>query len=265
MSEQRKNLPEQAARIARAVQQLLQVLPARGFRSLGLERGDVFSLKLDSPPRVEPASEEPERSGPAAFQVRAGEQTESAGDCPSCRLKGEGAGPIQGRGAAGSPLFLISELPSGAPATDANLLDSRAQSLINRILASVGLSPAQAFLTTAIKCRPAAAFQSNQDVYRACRTHLKAELASVDPGLVVILGRPAAQLVLSADQPMARLRGKIHRLGSHPAVVTYHPSHLVMDPKWKVHAWKDWRTIRSLLKLQARGKDLQFDGIEVDL
>mgnify|MGYP000553138663 CR=1 FL=1 len=83
--------------------------------------------------------------------------------------------------------------------------------------------------------------------------HYAARLPFVDgPRIILAVGRIAAQLLLDTDAPVGRLRGKAHRLGKTPLVVTYHPAYLLRQPTAKREAWAD------LLSLKAHllGKDI---------
>jgi uracil-DNA glycosylase len=39
---------------------------------------------------------------------------------------------------------------------------------------------------------------------------------------------------------LADLRGRVHRYGGVPLVVTYHPAYLLRNPLDKAKAWADW-------------------------
>ena len=69
---------------------------------------------------------------------------------------------------------------------------------------------------------------------RACRPWLDAEIARLNPDLVVAMGAPAARSVFGRATPIEKSRRRIFTLavGAHRtrAMVTVHPSYLLRVP-----------------------------------
>jgi uracil-DNA glycosylase family 4 len=65
------------------------------------------------------------------------------------------------------------------------------------------------------------------------------------PGMILALGRLAAQTVLAGTAPgsdtlpLGKLRGHVHTAAGHPMVVTYHPTYLRGNPAEKGKVWSD--------------------------
>lgn len=82
---------------------------------------------------------------------------------------------------------------------------------------------------------------------RACRVGLgvaapptlESILDRVRPRLVLALGRAAAQALLGVDEPLVRLRGKVHQRGGVSVVVTLPLAYLLRNPIEKAKAWAD--------------------------
>src|SRR5262249_29348705 len=51
--------------------------------------------------------------------------------------------------------------------------------------------------------------------------------------------RFAVQSLLDSDEPVGRLRGRVHTWRGVPLVVTYHPAYLLRSPAEKARAWAD--------------------------
>jgi uracil-DNA glycosylase family 4 len=66
------------------------------------------------------------------------------------------------------------------------------------------------------------------------------------------MGRFAAQALLRSDEPIGRLRGRVHRWRDVPLVVTYHPAYLLRTPGDKARAWEDLCLAASLLDAAPR-------------
>jgi DNA polymerase len=82
---------------------------------------------------------------------------------------------------------------------------------------------------------------------RACRVGLGAAaprafesiLDRVRPRLVLALGRAAAEALLGVDEPLGRLRGKVHERAGVSVVVTLPLAYLLRNPIEKAKAWAD--------------------------
>jgi DNA polymerase len=59
------------------------------------------------------------------------------------------------------------------------------------------------------------------------------------PRLILAMGRFAVQSLLRTDDPIGRLRGRVHRYQGVPVVVTYHPAYLLRNLPDKAKAWED--------------------------
>ena len=123
----------------------------------------------------------------------------------------------------------------------------RAGQLLNEMLLAVGLPREQAYIANILKCRPPANRDPKPDEIDACHAHLAAQLAHVQPQLILAVGRIAAQSLLDSTAPVGRLRGRVHRYGDAgiPLVVTYHPAYLLRSPAQKSKSWADLCLARS--------------------
>ena len=62
---------------------------------------------------------------------------------------------------------------------------------------------------------------------------------ALEPDLVFIMGRLAAQALLETAEPLGRLRGQVHELWGTPAIVSYDCVTLLRNPVDKAKAWDD--------------------------
>lgn len=64
-------------------------------------------------------------------------------------------------------------------------------------------------------------------------------LQALQPQRVLLMGRTAAREALGSDEPLGRLRGRVHDLHGVPAVVTYDAPYLLRSQADKARAWAD--------------------------
>lgn len=118
--------------------------------------------------------------------------------------------------------------------------------LLDNMLAAMGLRRGDnAFIANVVKCRPTDPSGKDRaptlQEMAACMPYLERQIALIQPSIVVALGKTAGLALLKCDPatPVARMRGVVHRLGSLPLVVTYHPAYLLRMPTDKRKAWED--------------------------
>ena len=72
----------------------------------------------------------------------------------------------------------------------------------------------------------------SQEEMHYCLPYLRAQLAIVNPQLVVALGKTAAEGLLGAGsfKTLGEIRGRWHDFGGWPVMVTYHPSYILRNP-----------------------------------
>jgi len=112
--------------------------------------------------------------------------------------------------------------------------------LLDAMLAALRTGRDEVFITNIVKCRPPGNRDPKPEEAAACRDYLLAQIEHVGPGLILALGRVAAQQLLGVETPVGKLRGRVHEgPGGRPLVVTYHPAYLLRTPTAKRQAWAD--------------------------
>jgi DNA polymerase len=114
------------------------------------------------------------------------------------------------------------------------------------------------YIANVLKCRPPGNRDPQVDEAAACRAYLDRQVELVNPTLVVAVGRVAAQTLLGTDVPLAKLRGRVHALGTarRPLVVVYHPAYLLRSPGEKRKAWLDLLQARQVFERLQRGEQV---------
>ncbi len=180
--------------------------------------------------------------------------TQTVANCQACALSTGRRAPVFGAadGLQRADWLLVGEPPDeaeerlGAPFADA------AGQLLDNMLKAVGVSrraggdaAASAYVTNAVKCRPANVRNPEPAELAVCEHYLRREVALVQPKVILAMGRFAAQALLQASHPelintpLGKLRGRVYRYHGIPVVVTYHPSYLLRSQQDKARAWAD--------------------------
>jgi uracil-DNA glycosylase len=213
-------------------------------------------------PRVEPA---PERAAPVAADTRSArgtDDTRSARDseiaaldwqplrervaaCRACRLCEGRTQTVFGVGHEQAHCMIVGEAPGENEDLQGEPFVGAAGQLLDRMLQAIGLTRAsaeaaqQVFIANTLKCRPPRNRNPEPDELALCSAYLRRQIELVQPRLLLAMGRFAVQSLLDSSEPIGRLRGRVHRFGQRPVVVTYHPAYLLRNPADKARAWAD--------------------------
>jgi len=120
--------------------------------------------------------------------------------------------------------------------------------LLTEMLRAIGLDREEVFITNIVKCRPPANRDPKPIEIETCKPYLMRQIALLKPKIIVVLGRIAAQALLNTDEPISKLRGKIHALNDTPVVVVYHPAYLLRSMLDKRKAWADLKLALQTVK-----------------
>ena len=181
--------------------------------------------------------------GPPAALRRV--ETASAG-CTRCKLSGGRTTIVFGAGDPEARLVLIGEGPGEEEDRQGKPFVGRAGQLLTKMLESVGITREEVYLCNIVKCRPPGNRNPEPDEIAACAPYLAGQLAAIQPGVICALGTFAAQQLLRTREPIGRLRGQLHRLGSAVVVPMFHPAFLLRNPgpAYRRQAFDDLKLIR---------------------
>jgi len=96
--------------------------------------------------------------------------------------------------------------------------------LLDTLLARIGLSRADVYITNVLKCRPPMNRDPMPNEVEACAPYLKEQLALVQPKVVLILGRHALERLMPGQGSISRIHGSLIRRGETAYVPLYHPA-----------------------------------------
>lgn len=148
--------------------------------------------------------------------------------------------------------LVIGEAPGADEDAQGEPFVGRAGQLLNAMLQAIGLQREQVYIANVLKCRPPNNRDPKPDEAAHCEPYLQRQIALLQPQLILVVGRVAAQNLLKTDTPIGKLRGSVHRYNDIPLVVTYHPAYLLRSPGEKRKAWDDLRLAVHTLQQGAR-------------
>jgi len=168
--------------------------------------------------------------------------------CTKCDLCKTRTQTVFGSGNKNADWMFIGEAPGQSEDLQGLPFVGKAGQLLTEMLRAIDLDREQVFITNVVKCRPPANRDPKPIEIETCKPYLLRQLALIKPKIIVVLGRVAAQALLNTDEPIGKLRGKIHALNDTPVVVVYHPAYLLRSLLDKRKAWADLKLAMQTVK-----------------
>ena len=176
--------------------------------------------------------------------------------CRACRLCEGRTQTVFGVGNEQAHCMIVGEAPGENEDLQGEPFVGAAGQLLDRMLQAIGLTRAsaepaqQVYIANTLKCRPPRNRNPEPGEMQRCEPFLVRQIELIKPRLILAMGRFAVQSLLRSDEPVGRLRGRVHRYQGVPLVVTYHPAYLLRNPDDKARSWEDLCLARDVL---ARG------------
>ncbi len=144
--------------------------------------------------------------------------------CTKCRLAGSRTQVVWADGNLDSKLLFVGEAPGRNEDLQGKPFVGAAGQLLDRLLAEIGLDRSQAAIANVIKCRPPGNRDPLPDEIEACRPWLQAQLAYMQPDVIVTLGNFATKFILESPVGITRARGRVYQKNGSSIVPTFHPA-----------------------------------------
>lgn len=168
--------------------------------------------------------------------------------CRKCKLCDGRTTIVFGSGNPRAEFVVIGEGPGADEDAQGLPFVGRAGQLLTRMLEArkVELRRDEVYISNTVKCRPPGNRNPEPDELAACAPVLAAQLAALQPKVILALGSVATQALLHTREPIGKLRGRVHPYGSAVLIPTFHPAFLLRNPgeEYKRMAWEDLQLAR---------------------
>jgi uracil-DNA glycosylase len=192
----------------------------------------------------------------------------AASHCHGCTLYHDASQTVFGHGRPDAPIMLVGEQPGDREDVEGLPFVGPAGRLLARALGDAGIDPGLTYQTNAVKHFKFTRKNTKRRIHQkpsrtevvACRPWLLAEIESLQPQAIVLLGATAAQALLGPGFRVSAHRGELLRLSPEaklqlsrePAMTaTVHPSAVLRDRDNRDQAYKlfvdDLRCARAIL------------------
>jgi uracil-DNA glycosylase len=168
-----------------------------------------------------------------------------------CPLKKTAKNLCMWRGNPKARIMMIGEAPGRDEDLEGKPFVGRAGQLLDKMLAAIGLTEADVYITNTVYWRPPGNRTPTPQEVQACQPFLERQIELVAPEIIVLLGGAAAKQVLATDDGIMKLRGKWRSYQSGDrairTIATLHPAFLLRTPAAKRQAWRDLLMIKAAI------------------
>jgi DNA polymerase len=155
--------------------------------------------------------------------------------CAKCALASSRTQVVVGTGDPDADLMFVGEAPGFHEDKQGAPFVGQAGKVLERLLATIGLTRPQVYIANVLKCRPPGNRDPLPDEIEACEAHLFAQVELIRPKVICTLGNFATKLLSGQPNGITRVHGRPQprRIGGvdlvlypifHPAAALYTPA-----------------------------------------
>ncbi|QPF88041.1 uracil-DNA glycosylase [Bradyrhizobium genosp. L] len=169
-----------------------------------------------------------------------------------CALKHTATKLVFADGNPQARVMFVGEAPGRDEDIEGLPFVGRSGKLLDRMIAAIGLDRNKVYIANVIPWRPPGNRTPTPQETQICLPFIQRQIELVNPDVLVTLGNPSTQALLSTREGIMRTRGKWqdYDTGTRTirAIATFHPAYLLRSPSYKKMSWLDLRAIAKALQ-----------------
>lgn len=171
-------------------------------------------------------------------------QVESCRRCPLCDGRTQ---TVFGVGNPHARVMFIGEAPGKNEDLQGEPFVGAAGHYLNELLGCAGLRREDVFIANVLKCRPPGNRDPRSEEIQTCTPFLREQTRTIDPEVLVTLGKFSTQFVLKTQVGITRLHGRVQRAGKFLVFPIFHPAAALYDGAKREALENDFVTLGELL------------------
>lgn len=171
-------------------------------------------------------------------------QVESCRRCPLCDGRTQ---TVFGVGNPHARVMFIGEAPGKNDDLQGEPFVGAAGHYLNELLGCAGLRREDVFIANVLKCRPPGNRDPRPEEIQTCTPFLREQTRTIDPEVLVTLGKFSTQFVLKTQVGITRLHGRVQRAGKFLVFPIFHPAAALYDGAKRETLENDFVTLGELL------------------
>ncbi len=169
-----------------------------------------------------------------------------------CALKNTATRLVFADGNPEARIMFVGEAPGRDEDIEGLPFVGRSGKLLDRMIAAIGLDRSKAYIANVIPWRPPGNRTPTPQETQICLPFIQRQIELVNPDVLVTLGNPSTQTLLSTREGIMKTRGKWfdYDTGTRTirAMASFHPAYLLRSPSYKRMSWQDLRAIAKVLE-----------------
>jgi uracil-DNA glycosylase len=169
-----------------------------------------------------------------------------------CALKHTATRLVFADGNPEARIMFVGEAPGRDEDIEGLPFVGRSGKLLDRMMAAIGLDRGKAYIANVIPWRPPGNRTPTPLETQICLPFIQRQIELVNPDVLVTLGNPSTQTLLSTTEGIMRSRGKWRQYDTGTrairALATFHPAYLLRSPSYKRLSWQDLRSVAKALE-----------------
>lgn len=170
-------------------------------------------------------------------------------DCTACPLSFGRLTAVPGDGDPRSEVLFIGEGPGQKEDETGHPFVGAAGKFLDTLLAGIGKTRTQVFVTNVVKCRPPANRDPEPDEIHACTDlFLWRQIEYIAPKLICTLGRYSMGLFFPSEYKISQVHGQPKRVKGRVVLPLYHPAAALYNGSMRETLMYDFKKIPLVLK-----------------
>jgi uracil-DNA glycosylase len=169
-----------------------------------------------------------------------------------CALRSTATRLVFADGNPQARVMFVGEAPGREEDIEGLPFVGRSGKLLDRMISAIGLDRTSAYIANVIPWRPPGNRTPTPQETQICLPFIQRQIELVNPDVLVTLGNPSTQTLLSTREGIMKTRGRWfdYDTGTRVirAIATFHPAYLLRSPSYKRMAWQDLRAIAKALE-----------------
>ncbi len=169
-------------------------------------------------------------------------------NCQRCPLGLLRTQAVPGEGPADAEIMFIGEAPGYHEDRQGRPFVGASGRLLEKLLAQIGLTREDVFITNVVKCRPPANRDPMPLEMEACTPWLQQQIELIDPLLIVTLGRFSMAQFFPASARITKVHGQPLLQETRAIVPMFHPAAALRNANWQRDMEADFARLPALLE-----------------
>ncbi len=171
-------------------------------------------------------------------------------NCKKCPLWKTRKNPVPGEGGFARKIMFVGEAPGKWEDIKGRPFVGAAGKYLDELLASIGLSRRDVYITNIIKCRPPNNRDPTEEEIQTCSPYLDRQISIMKPKIICPLGRFSSEYILRKYgfemRSISSVQGRVFR-GEVIIIPMYHPAAALYHGQWKPALQNAFQTLKEVI------------------